>query len=140
MIKLEDLKICDKIYGVGSDGLGLYQESIVEKELLMLDLSPKKCEAVICKGGLEIVTRGYEEYLFRNEKEAEEKFHDIRLNLARDLLKSDIFIDRLFECATSSKRLCKYSEYPIYTIAIELYKRNLEKFYPKEVYQNHISI
>lgn len=121
MIKLEDLKIGDKIYGVTSDGLGLFSESIVEKELFILDNFPHSIEAVICKGGLEIIPRDYEEYLFRTRLEAEEKLKEIRLQLAQELIKSNKFITRLFECATSSQKLNKYSEQPIYEVAKELF-------------------
>lgn len=124
MIKLEDLKVGDKVYGVCSDGLGFYPESIVREELLMLDLHPEPIEAVLCYSGIEWISRGYEDYIFRTYEEAEEKLHSVRLKLAEDLLKSDEFINRLFECATSSKRLCRYSERPIYEMAVELYKQN----------------
>lgn len=127
MIKLEDLKIGDKIYVVCENGLGLYAESIVKKELFMLDNHPNPWEAVCCKGGLEIITRSYEKYLFRTQEEAEKEMNEIKIKSAKELLRSNKFIDRLFECATSSKRLNKYEEHPIYELAIELYKENLNK-------------
>jgi len=123
MIKLEDLKIGDNIYGVCPDGLGLYAMSTVRNELFMLDVYPKACEAVICVGGHEIILRGEESYLFRTEKEADASLANLQLKLAEDLLKSDKFMDRLFECATSAKRLNKYAECPIYELAVALYKK-----------------
>jgi hypothetical protein len=121
MIKLEDLKTGDKIYGVDSDETGLYLETIVNQGLAIIEI-PKPTEAVWCTGGIELLTRSYEKYIFRTEKEAEDCLNKIRFELAKDLVRSDRFIDRLFECATSSKRLNKCSEYPIYKIALEIYK------------------
>jgi len=121
MIKLEDLKIGDKVYGITSDGLGSYQVSIVQTELLMLDIFPEPAEAVICKGGLEIVPRHYENYIFRTWQEADEGLNTIRINLAKELLQTNKFMDRLFECATTSNRLSIYEERPIYEMAIKLY-------------------
>lgn len=120
MIKLEDLKIGDKVYEVDSDGLGLCAESIVQRELCMLDaLNPTEC--VICSGGSYIITRSGENYIFRTEQEANENLNIIRLKLGKELLRSNKFLDRLYECATSSKRLGKYDERPIFEIAIKLY-------------------
>lgn len=123
MIKLEDLKVGDKVYGVCSDGLGIYAESIVKQELFIID----GCESVWSNGGIEVITRSYEPYLFRTQIEAEDCLKELQIKLAKELLKRDEFIDRLFECATSSKRLSKYSEYPIYKIAIDLYKKELKR-------------
>ena len=128
MIKLEDLKIGDKIYSICSDGLGLYSESIVREELLILDVLPEPCEAVVCNGGLDVLTREAEGYLFRTGKEAEEGLYDLRLRQAKKLLNGNEFMDRLFECATSSKRLNKYGERPIYELAIELYKQEKNNY------------
>lgn len=125
MIKLEDLKAGDKVYGVWSDGVGLYPETIVRQELAIIE-TPEPTEGVWCTGGIELLTRSYEKYIFRTEEEAEDSLDKIRFELAKDLVKSDTFIDRLFECATSSKRLNKYSEYLIYKLAVELYKMNRE--------------
>ena len=124
MIKLKDLKIGNKIYGISSDGTGLYAESIVQQELFMLDISPNPIEAVSCKGGLDIVSRSYENYIFRTEKEADTNLNILQIKLAKELLKSDKFMDRLFEYATSPKRLSKYEEIPIYKIALKLYKEH----------------
>ena len=123
MIKLEDLKIGDKVYGVCSDGFGIYSETIVRQELFLIDGFPNSYEGVWCTGGIEVITRSYEPYIFRTEKEAEEFFEKLQITLAKELLCSDKFINRLFECSTSAKRLDKYSEYPIYKIAIDLYKQ-----------------
>ena len=124
MIKLEDLKQGNKIYGIPSDGIGLYGELIVLQELFMLDISPDPIEAVLCSGGLNIISRQCENYIFRTEHESYENLKILRIEAAKELLKSDTFTDRLFECATSSKRLNKYSERPIYEIAIKLYKEH----------------
>jgi len=124
MIKLEDLKQGDKIYGISSDGIGLFAESIVTNEAFLLDSFPSPCEAIICKGGLDIITRSHENYIFRTEIEADENLKILQIKLAKELLKSDKFMDRLYECATSSKRLNKYNERHIYEIAIKLYKEN----------------
>jgi hypothetical protein len=125
MIKLEDLKIGDKVYGVSKEGNDVYAETIVLRELDMIDNYPNPIEGVWCNGGIEIIIRSWEDYIFRTQKEANEKLEEIRLDLAEQLLKSDNFMDRLFECATSSKRLSNYSEVPIYRIAIDLYKQRL---------------
>jgi hypothetical protein len=122
MIKLEDLKIDDKVYGVCSDGLGVYAESIVKQELFMIDGFPNPYEGVWCTGGIEVLTRSYEQYIFRTEKEANDFFKKLQIKLAKELLNDNKFIYRLFECATSAKRLDRYSEVPIYKIAIDLLK------------------
>jgi len=121
MIKLEDLKIGDKVYGITSDGLGLYGESIVTMELCILDMTPP-FEAVLCKGGLDIISRSIENYIFRTEEIAFTSSQVIKDRLAGELLNSDEFMERLYECATTSKRLNKYSERPIYEIAIKMFK------------------
>lgn len=125
MVRLEDLKIGDKIYGVSSDGAGVYLETEVYKELTMIDSYPKPIECVLCRGGLEVLTRPLEPYFFRTEQESIDKLKEIRFQLAKDLLKSGKFMDRLFECATSSKRLSKYDELHIYEIVVKLYKESL---------------
>jgi len=125
MIKLEDLKIGDNVYGVCLDGIGIYAESEVYKELFMLDAYPKPCEAIACNGGLNILYRSSERYIFRTRIEAEDFLEELRLEKAKELLNSEKFIDRLFECATSIKRLSKYGEKTIYELAVKLYKERL---------------
>ena len=124
MIRLEDLKIGDKFYGASLDE-GIFAECIVTRELLLLDARPEPFEAVICTGGLDFISRKYEELIFRTQEEALEKMNEVRLSLANELVNSDKFIDRLMECATSAKRLTKYDELPIYEIAAKLYKERL---------------
>jgi len=125
MIKLEDLKIGDNVYGVCSDGIGIYAESEVYKELFMLDAYPKPCEAIACNGGLNMLYRSTEKYIFRTKIEAENFLEELQFEKAKELLNSEKFIDRLFECATSIKRLSKYGEKIIYELAINLYKERL---------------
>lgn len=97
MIKLENLKIGDKVYGVCSDGLGIYAESIVHQELFMLDSKPQPCEAVWCTGGIELLTRSYEKYIFRTQTEAEMFSKKLKIEKAKELLKSNKTIQREFE-------------------------------------------
>lgn len=123
MIKLEDLKTGNKVYGIDRDGIDVIMESVVERELSIID-TPKPTEVVICKGGFEFITRSDEKYIFRTEEESREGLDKLRSKLADELMKSGRFIDRLFECATSIKRLYK-SEIPVYKKALELYKENL---------------
>jgi hypothetical protein len=127
MIKLEDLKTGDKVYGVCSDGLGLYGESIIYKELFMLDAYPNPCEAEACDGGLNMLYRSTEKYIFKTRIEAAKILEELQLVKAKELLNSEKFIDRLFECATSIKRLSKYGEKPIFELAIKLYKEKMFK-------------
>jgi hypothetical protein len=124
MIKLEDLKIGDRVYGIAEGGLGLYEESIVVRELFNLDIGSKP-EVVQCKGGFELIGRKYQEIIFRTEIEALEALEQQKLKLAKELLSSSNFLDRLYECATTSKRLDKYSERPIYKIVIKLYNESI---------------
>lgn len=125
MIKLEELMPGDKIHGVCSDGTGMYAETVVYRKLGMVDAYPKPIEAVCCTGGVELLTRPHEEYFFRTEQEAINKLMERRVEVAREILKNGKFVERLFECATSTKRLSKYGELPIYEIALELYKESL---------------
>lgn len=124
MIKLEELKPGDKVYGVCSDGTGMYAETTVYRELAMVDTYPNPTEAVCCTGGVELLTRKYEEYFFMTEQEAINRLMELRVEVAREILKNGKFVERLFECATSTKRLSKYGELPIYEIALELYRGN----------------
>lgn len=126
MIKLEDLKVGDKVYCVCSDGFSWHGELTIHKELLMLDAMPKPFEAVLCEGSIEVLTRNHEKYLFRTLKETENKLKELQLITAKELLNSDKFIDRLFECATSVKRLSKHGEIQLYELAIKLYKERLK--------------
>jgi hypothetical protein len=125
MIKLEELKPGDKIYGACSDGTGMYAETVVYQKLAMIDTYPTPTEAVWCTGGIELLTRNYEDYFFRTEQEAIDKLMELRVQVAKEIIKNGKFVERLFECATSSKRLSKYGELPIYEIALELYKESL---------------
>lgn len=129
MIKLEDLKIGDKIYKSCPMGTFVYADTIVLHELETIDTYPVPIEGVWCKGGTDIITRKDEEYIFRTEKEAKQKLKAIRLELAKKLLKSNKFIDRLFEYAASNKNLKRCEEYPIYKLAVQLYKEELNKKY-----------
>jgi hypothetical protein len=124
MIKLEDLKIGDKVYCVCSDGFSWHGGLTIHKELLMLDRCPKPLEAVLCEGSIEVLTRNHEKYLFRTLKEVEDSLKELQLVTAKELLNSEKFIDRLFECATSAKRLSRYGEIQLYELAIKLYKEN----------------
>lgn len=125
MIKLEDLKIGDKIYCVCSDGFSWHGGLTIHKEMLMLDGYPKPFEAVLCEGSIEVLSRNHEKYLFRSLKETENKLKELQVITTKDLLNSDKFIDRLFECATSAKRLSKYGELQLFELAVKLYKERL---------------
>lgn len=129
MVRLEDLKIGDEIFHISENGVGLYAPSVVYEEILMLDVYPEPCEAVLCKGGHESISRKSEKYIFRTKKEAEEASYGLRLKLAKELLKSDRFIDKLFACATSAKRLNTYYERPIYDLAVKIYKEDRKMMY-----------
>lgn len=120
MVKLEELKPGDKIYMVSSDGYSMYGDTTVYAELDIVNC-PEPTEAVWCVGAVELLVRSYEPYIFRTEKEA----LAFREEKAKELLESGKFVERLFECATSNKKLCKYSELPIYEIALRLYRENL---------------
>lgn len=126
MIKLEDLKMGDKFYGVHTSGRGLVAESTVLIEKIMLDRYPNEVEAVICKGGVEIVTRSEERYLHRTRESAVLQLKLTKVSKALKLLESEEFIDRLFEYATTPKRLSDYGEKAIFEIAVDIYKKRLK--------------
>lgn len=127
MIKLEDLKIGDKIYEVSRNGIWVSPEAIVKHELFILDCVPSPCEAVWYTGGSEndILRRSDEQYIFRSKQEAIEFSNKLKVSKATELLNSNKFVDRLFECSTSAKRLHKYEELPLFELAIKLYKERL---------------
>lgn len=126
MIKLEDLKIGHTVYCICSDGLGWHGGLTIRKELFMLDAIPESCEAVCCEGSIEILTRSHEKYLFKTTKETFKEYEKLRLIKAKELLHSEKFIDRLFECAISPKRLSKFGEMGLYELAVKLYKEELK--------------
>jgi hypothetical protein len=91
MIKLEELKIGDKVYCVCSDGFSWHGGLTIHKELLMLDAMPNPFEAVICEGSIEVLTRSHEKYLFRTLEETENKLKELQLITAKELLNSNKF-------------------------------------------------
>lgn len=127
MIKLEDLKIGDSFYGVNSEGFGIVAERTVVMELFMLDDYPKPIEAVMCEGGRGVTVRSEEPYLYRTKEETLNALQNIRILKAIELLESEEFVDKLFECATSSRRLNKYGERPIFELAVNIYKDRLKE-------------
>ena len=127
MIKLEDLKMGDSFYGVDPDGFGFIAERTVVVELFMLDNHPKPIEAVMCEGGRGVTVRSEEPYLYRTKEETLNALQNIRILKAMELLESEEFVDRLFECATTSKRLNKHGERPIFELAVNIYKDRLKE-------------
>lgn len=127
MIRLEDLKMGDSFYGVDPKGFGIVAERTVLIELMILDNFPTPHEAVICRGGREVTVRSEEPYLYRTKEETLNALQNIRIFKAMELLESEEFVDRLFECATTSKRLRKHSEEPIFELAVKIYKDRLKE-------------
>lgn len=124
MIKLEDLKVNDIIYSICEDGnyVGQYESSKVIHELCMIDVSPKPIEGVIVKCEHEIITRNMERYLYITEKEVEDNVEVLINNKAEQLLQSEEFVDKLFECATTSERLDRYGDmYTVYMMGMKDY-------------------
>lgn len=114
MIKLEDLKKNDVIYAVWYDKkyreVGMYSDIKVCKELCMIDTYPNPIEGVICQGATEILTRSYEPYLFRTEKERDLEVKRIRQLIIDNFENDDYLKNLIFTKATTGKRLNKYYE------------------------------
>lgn len=112
MIKLEDLKKNDIIYAVWYDKnyreVGKYSDIKVYKEKCMVDTHPNPIEGVICQGAVEILTRKYEPYLFRTEKERDSEFKRIRQSIIDNFENDDYLKNLIFTKATTYKRLNEY--------------------------------
>ena len=111
MIKLEDLKKGDKIYAIYYDKefsyVGIYADMQVLYELDIIEC-PEPIEGVWCNGGLEILTRNLEGRLFRTKEERDKEVSRIRNEIINNFMNDDFLKNKIFECATSGKRLNKY--------------------------------
>lgn len=111
MIKLEELKNGDKVFAVCYDKdyryIGKYADTEVVKELCTIDFIPP-IEGVICTGGIEILDKSYEKYLFKTEKERDEEVIKFRQNIINNFMNDDFLKKKIFEKATTIGRLDKY--------------------------------
>jgi hypothetical protein len=120
MIKLEDLKERDRIYGISPEGLGYVDSVIITTELRMFDdLNPIEC--VRCIGDYNIIMRASENYIFRNKQEAIDNLDIIKLKLGIEL-PSDALMNMLYKSAIAYKKSGKHKKYHIFKLAIKLHK------------------
>lgn len=111
MIKLEELKKGDKVYAVFYDkeysNVGKYVDIEVLQELCTIEC-PEPIDGVLCNGGTDILTRNFENRLFRTEEERDKEINRIRNEIIKNFMNDDFLKKKIFECATSGKRLNKY--------------------------------
>ena len=111
MIKLEELKKGDKVYAIDYDKecgyVGKYADTKVLEELCIIEC-PEPIEGVWCDGGINNLTRNYEDKIFRTKNERDEEITKIRKEIINNFMNDDYLKKKIFECATSGKRLNKY--------------------------------
>lgn len=111
MIKLEELKQGDKVYAIAYDKeyryVGIYVDIEVRKELCTIDFIPP-IEGVICTGGVDILDRSHEKYIFRTEEERDNEVKIIRKEIIDNFMNDDYLKKKIFEKATTIGRLDKY--------------------------------
>lgn len=111
MIRLEELKKGDRVYAMFYDkehsDVGIYSDIEVIRELSIIEC-PEPIEGVWCKGGMEILNRTHESLLFRTEEEREKEVNRIRSEIIANFKNNVYLKSKIYECATSGKRLNKY--------------------------------
>lgn len=111
MVKLEELKKGDIVYGVAYDKearyIGIYNDIEVKLELCTVDYLPP-VEGVYCSGGIEILTRSYEQYLFRTKEERDLEVKRIRQQIVDNFMYDDFLKKKIFEKATTNSKLDSY--------------------------------
>lgn len=111
MIKLEELQKGDKVFAIvyhkECSYIDKYADTEVVKELCTIDFIPP-IDGVICTGGIQVLDKSYEQYLFKTEQERDEEILKIRKDIISNFMNDDFLKKKIFEKATTIGRLDKY--------------------------------